>query len=336
MRAMRVAVQVAWRHAVERAELHPAEAWSIGRDRSCSVVVDHPSVAAHHAQVILRRGRFIVCPRGPLSIRHAGTEIRAPVALNAQDEFQLGDITVSLFEPTGPTWAELRPILGPVQREWSTGADLRIFDLGGGLEGYAAALAPSQTHTQAVASAQVWRGDLKPGVRLRAIMRRMEDDSLKLLPEVAVALIGQIGTVLQRLHETGPVGGVGPDTVHLGQDGQVQLLRAGPCGPQDEAYQSPERRLGGPVSRHDDAYAFASLGIRLLRLCGGPDEAWSALSPLLQSAPQRRSLGLQQAAVQVRRLAEGGGLDATAAHLARAVRLIWAQRGPVLLVRSPG
>lgn len=336
MLSMRVGVQVASRDVVERAELPPAEAWSIGRDRSCSIVVDHASVSPQHAQVILRRGRFIVCPRGPLSIRHRGAEIRAPVALHAQDEFRLGDISVSLYTPTGPTWAELQPILGPVRREWRTGAALRIFDLGGGLEGYSAPEAPSQVQAQPLGAVHVWRSDLRPGVRLRAVLRRMEDGSLKLLPEVAVALIGQIGHVLQGLHAQGPVGGIGPDTVHLCQDGQVQLFNAGPCGPQDEAYQSPERRLGGPVSRQDDAFAYGSLGIRLLRLCGGPDEAWSALSPLLQSAPQRRSLALQQAAEDVRRLAEGGGLDATAAHLARAVRVVWAERGPVLLVRSPG
>lgn len=332
MSGMRVGFEARWRDWAELLDRPPAAEWVLGRDPGCDVQINHASVAPAHAQVILRRGRFILMAQGPHTVRVGSTEIRAPVVLGSGEAFSLGEVEVRVGEVLGPTRAEVEGAAGPVLREWAPQGGLRCFERRGGGEAYWATEGPQGPSLTPLADGALWTRDLPAGVRLASVMHRLEDGSLGLPAEVAVVLIAELGRVLRSHQRTaGPHGGLSPQTVHVGQGGQVALLAAHPGQPVDEAYVSPERRFGGPASRSDDAFCFASLGIALLRACQGPAPTWAPLSALLQSDPARRSVDVVGAAGQVRAAAQACGLDPSAQHLARVARLLCAERVQPLL-----
>lgn len=341
----RVRFRAAGRDRVEQLEVEGAQ-WSLGSGPEATVRVHHRAVAPLHAEVLLRRDRFIVRPAGHGTVAVDGHPIRAPRVLAPGETFTLGDLALSVTPAPGPPIAVLAE--GAARElDWPEPGRRFLLAAGGELAWApadptwatameAGAAAGPGLAEAAFVGAGRWREALPPGVRLAELMARLAWGDLGLPPEVAVAVLGQLAEALTTLHAGfGPHGALTPDFIHLGERGQVLVVRPPPGLRAPEPWLSPEGRFGAAPSVEDDAFALASLGVSLLRATGAPSEAYAPLTPLLQSDPGRRATDLQAATETLRRRVEGAGLDATAAHLARPVRLLLGERTQPLLTRGP-
>lgn len=328
---MGLGLSAAWRDWAERLDLAGTE-WTLGSHPGCDVRVRHPSVAAEHAQVLLRRDRCLVRPAGAASVLVDDQPIRAPVALAPGQVFRLGDVDLRVDPQPGPPRAQIADVVGALVREWGARGGVRRFEAADGAELCWAESPPPRGPAWPVGGGFAWTFAVPPGVRLRSLLARLDGGAIALPGEVAVVVVAQLGAAVTAFHRAyGPHGSVGADAVALGLGGEVALVPPGPGAPPEEAFMSPERRFGAAPTRPDDAFAFASLGVRLLRVCGAPPAAWAPLTPLLQSDPRRRSVDVKGASAALRARAEAHGLDATARHVARPVKLLAAERAAPLL-----
>jgi hypothetical protein len=347
MRAMasRVRFRAAGRDRVEHLEVEGSE-WAVGAGAEAAVrLAWGPPVAA---EVLVRRGQYILRPAGPAAVTVEGAPVRAPRVLAPEEAFVVGALSLSLAPVAGPPVQDLAALLGPFERELAWPGPGRRFALrAGGEAGWApgegaapvGAAGPGLAEARAVPGlgGAGWLEALPPGVRLAELLARLEYGDVGLPPEVAVALIGQLSLALATLHAAfGPHGALTPGFIHLGAQGQVFVVRPPPGARAEEPWLSPEGRFGAGPSVADDAFALASLGVKLLLATGAPAEALAPLTPLLQSDPERRATDLEAATWALRRRVEGAGLDATAAHLARPVRLLLAERSKPLLSWGQG
>lgn len=341
-------LRAACRGRVEIVEVSGTQ-WRVGAGGDVDVRLGHASVAEHHADLLERRGRYVVRPAPRARVVVDGEIAGAPFVLDPTRGCQLGEVTLDVAPPAPETEA-IRAHLRGEARELAPGrAGRRFRDEAGEVcwmpaadpawsARFARALdgAPGLAEADgpwATAGGWTWRERLPEGVRLAALWSRLEAGALRLPPEAAVALIGQLGDALDALHTRfGPHGGLSPEAVHLGARGEVRLVRPGPGAALVSGWTAPERRTGGPASAADDAFALASLAVTLLSRCGASTEAWAPFTACLQSDPERRALDARAAAEACRARAEAQGLDPTSVHLGRAVRLLVAERrNPLIL-----
>ncbi len=313
----------------EGVELH-GQAWSLGSSSACDIQIAHHSVAPIHAELTLRRGRFLLRGTATGRVARAGARLQGPVVMAFGEGFQPGAVTVEVRTQPGPPIADLKPHAGRLGR-LSTDRPFRCYDAEHG-EVCWAPYAPPGVVGLGVGSGQIWYQPFPEGVRLKALLDRLQDASLGPPAELAVVFVAELGRGLVAHHKIfGPHGSLGPQSVHLGVRGEVSLMPApldiGPA----IAWMSPERAHGGPPSLGDDAFAFASLSMNLLRACGAPTGIWGPLSRLLQVDPGRRNADIMAVVGHVRARAEAAGLDASAQHLARVVRLLAADQRELLL-----
>lgn len=316
----------------ECVELHGTD-WHLGSSSSCDIQLAHPSVVAQHAQLMLRRGRFLLRGTSSGTVARSGDRVQGPVVLAQSDSCQLGAVTIRVASQAGPRLAQLAALTGDLGRQRGQ-SRLRSYAAESG-EVYWAPCAPRGVVGLAVGEGQLWHQPMPTGVRLQALLNRVQDESLRLPGELAVVFVSQLAAALSRYHRAhGAHGAVGPSLIHLGTNGSVCLVAAPiELGP-DPGWLSPERAYGSGASRQDDAFTFASLSMHLLRICQTPTHTWGPLTRLLQVDPARRALDVTEAAAEVRARSEALGLDPTAQHLARAVRLLAAEQRDLLLPRS--
>jgi hypothetical protein len=356
------------------AEVHEVEGREIrvGRAAASDLVVDHPSLAADHARLLVRRDRLIL-----LDLNHPGKitrlgpkRLHGPLALPPGAAFHLGDVEIRAeWIADGAAWvgrtvggalleAELPSAHPGVRRFRIERGELALLDRcwpAAALEGWRAQLArsaglrPPLRAVGQVKDRAFVAEDLAPGIRLSPILRAI-CRGLLLPAEARVAIAAQAAEALGRFHRGfGVHGWLEPEAVWVTGDGEVMLPRpppaevaggvspAIPAAPRS-AYLAPERRRGGSASRPADLFALGRIAQALGR---GAEHVWppgarELLGRLAAAAPERRDRDPLEVAARLRASAVAEGLDPSTAHIARVVRVLQRPVRPIARVNRSG
>ena len=303
----------------------------LGSDPHCTVVID--GVADRHAMLLPRRGTLLLAPAANRARRPVleGTRLEAPVIL-ADRIFQLADVQVGASLATGSFSLSGQTVLG-----WSCGRQVgsarlvrriyearhtvdsarsgRVHQLPSASESWLRAL---ERHTEVArdGDAVAWVEPAAEGISLDVLVAAHVSGAVTWPVEAAIVIVTQLAEALCEFQErVGPHGAVRPELVFLDVDGRVSLGFADPSSV-DFAYQAEHVRLGGRPDAASDAFGWW----RLAHVVLGAFSGLKAVRARLPVPPRGRAAMLE-AAEGVRRWAVEAGLDPTAVHLARGVRV---------------
>lgn len=302
----------------------------LGTASDCHVVVD--GAAARHAWLRPRRGQLLLAPGSKTGRRPAiaGTRIEAPVVLAPGRAFQLSSVSVTadvLARPglVGQTiggWVCTRELAGfsPARRSFEAiGPDGpgRVHQV----EGASPALAttwPGVIHR--VPGVVVWAEPGPVGLSLATVLEAHAAGAVTWPVEAGVVLLTQLTEALCEYHDrSGPHGALRPELIYVDVNGRVALSHPDPWAV-DYAYQPERIRLGGVPDPESDTYSWWRIAHQIL-------DGFALRLPILLSVrarlprPPADRAELLAASEAVRRWAIDGGLDPTAVHLARGIRL---------------
>jgi hypothetical protein len=305
----------------------------LGRGEQADLSIDHPSIAAQHARVLVRRGRLILAELGGL-VGVKGDLLRAATTLRDGETFRLGDIaaTAWVMPPScaGRSIGEIA--LGGERDAFAVGTrryeatlhgrrfEVAVLDRGTfedhEIEAWRTRIAKSDSFTLDGCVAIAERVPL--GIRLAQVIESVDGDRISVSPELTLAVVRRVAEALAIHHDaSGPHAAVVPGAVQLTLDGDVVVLRPGPrpMDPiRDVAWCSERRRMNLIPSIGDDAFALSRLaaalgGERVARELPEPEEI-------------RTRAAFTDWAARLVAVADRWRLDPSAAHIARVVRLL--------------
>lgn len=346
----RLVVTLALGARVEVHELDGARV-DLGSASDCDLRLRHPSIEPRHARLMARRGRVVLVDLGAArGVRLGARVVRAPVLLDPDASFGVGELRASARVEDGPSWVGTELPLGGAPRAAGLRLRARLPDSEAGLlrlvgaleDGVrvgvrvaraaldparrdawleAAASAPTGPHHARVLGAglrdgQAWLAEsMRPGVPLTALLAAVGRRRVTVPTEAVVALVAQLAEALDA--RGAPHGDLVPDSVRLGLDGAVEVLLPGPELAADVVTRRPflseRRRCGAAATADCDRFALAAL-VRALRLEGVPA---AALVAALEGGASWSAT-----AAAARAGAHALGLDPSTGHLARLARLL--------------
>jgi hypothetical protein len=362
-----VRMRVACRGRTELHEISGPDV-EIGRDPSCRLSIDHPSVAPHHARVLVRRNRMILTDLGQArtGTSRDGERVLAPIALNDGDTFLLGDVSfrarlvseddrgfagctiargkiareLESFDPQTRRYelevegrrAELAVVEPSVSRD-RAGRWMERMNRSAALVPHLAPLLACETIEDRASIIEAAPG----GIRASTLIEAIEAGIVGVPVEAMIVVLAHLADAVAAIGSAiGAHGAVDPAFVQLGLDGSISLLRPGPHlderSLKDELV-APERRFFFEATPAGDAFALGKIGATLLRLSGESPARLRAICAWLAHADaERRPKDLRTLSTELRSAAMRDGLDPTYGHVARAVRAIAPGRTKALAV----
>jgi hypothetical protein len=355
-----VRIRAECRGRVELHEIDGSEI-EIGRGEDCDLVIDHPTVAPKHARVLCRRGRLILADlgRSKTGTTRGRERVLGPVMLNPGERFRVGDVSLCAWTSVEVDRSLVgRDVSGAAvmtEIESSDGAIRRYrVLLPGEHQGELAVLNKGLENRIGEAWLERARGSadfvcehiprvfavglfetrhflveaIPSGVRLAALLEGVARGAVRLPVEATIVIVAHLAQSVAAMNVAwGPHGSIDPRRVHLGLDGSVVVLRPGIAGGTPDSvadtYLAPERRYGSPPTLAADAFALGVLGKSVL--CSRsdcPTRIRAICYWLAHVDPMRRPHDLQEVAQELRRAAQGAGLDPTFGHVARVTRLL--------------
>lgn len=357
-----------------RSELHEIAGpdIEIGRDSSCQLIVDHPSVAPHHARILVRRNRMILTDLGQAKTGTSrdGERVLAPIALTDGSTFLLGDVsiraqlvsardrglsgrTVRLEGAELEVSRELESVdpevrryelehlgkrleLAVIERTVPSERALRWVQRMKKSAALVPHLAPLLGHAELDGQQAIFEA-APSGLRASTLIEAIEANVVGVPVEAMIVVLAHLADAVAAIGDAiGAHGAVDPRFVQLGTDGSISLLRPGP-NPDERSLPdelvAPERRFFFEPTPAGDAFALGKIGATLLRLSGQSPARLRAICAWLAHADaEHRPKDLRTLSAELRSAAMKDGLDPTYGHVARAVRAIAPQRMKPLAV----
>ena len=309
----------------------PAGDILLGSHPDCDVVV--AGAGERHARLLPRRGRLLLAPVVDTPRRPAvdGTRIDAPIILGDSAVFALADVHITPKLVFGSPSLAGRPV-GP----WICGEEvgsallLRRVHAASGPEG------PGRVHhlpasvawengpppgTTRVEDGLAWFELGLAGIALDTLLDAHDSRAVRWPEEAAIVIVTQLVEALCAFHtQRGVHGALRPELVWLDVEGRLSLMGPDPTA-RSLDYQPEAVRMGAPPDQASDLFAWWRLAHEVLARFA----ALAAVRSTLPIPPPNVT-ALLEAAEGVRRWAVGSGLDPTATHVARGVRV--AERTP--------
>ncbi len=334
----------------------------LGSGDTADLVIDHRTVAPRHARLLVRRGRLVLVDVGGSGkgVRVGDKTISAPVVLERNQAFELGDVEVSAWIDDEPSLVDERVANHEVLCEIDSidsctrryrvrspaGELAEMSVLGRGLgpelidawygRSHAASGAGGPHLTAILAHGAIRERpylieSVPAGVRAAPLLRAVSQSGLRVPAEAVVAIGAQAASAAMANYRSwGPHGAIEPRAIQLGVDGSVTLLRPGPRpqgfdDPVRRPYLSPRRRHGTEAALADDAWSVGRLIADLL----GPvlRDDWprglaGTLASLSDEAPATRAAALEGVADELIARAHDAGLDPSTRHVGAVARLL--------------
>jgi hypothetical protein len=325
----------------------------LGRGEGADLSIDHPSINPRHARLLLRRGRLILADLGGL-VAIGEERLRAATTIREGEIFRVGDVEASACvmseaSAIGRSLGEVRLeaeqdaiSLGTRRYQGTAGgrrAEVTVADPDAFESHELEAWVSRMERSEGLAPALLARGELdgRPaiaervplGIRLSSLIEDVESDRVAVSRELALAVLRRLLESIAPYHDAiGPHAGLVPRAVQLTLDGDVLLLRGGPRPShpvRDARWCSSMRRMNLPPSLADDAFALVRIG----EVLGG--RAIAEELPHPEQVHARASF--TEWASRLLALSNRWGVDPSALHVARVVRLL-TDRGRPLAIRN--